>query len=218
MLKYPLKKPDTDYRGRIYLIGDGIDGEGNPDPTTSRVITTDYHSNNEAYEKYFRGFYANEPIKRIIVVPAADGIVYQSSGIYVETYDHILNKLAVLKQNPLTDVVYDVNYFGFKTNFASERFIVTQVTYGDGWKVFAKGADGESKQLKTYNAQGGFVGFVSAAGETSYEMKYVTPYFSEGLIVAFAGFVIFGGAIGLGAYLDLKKKSKLESINEEKRP
>jgi hypothetical protein len=25
MLKYPLKKPDTDYRGRVYLIGDGID-------------------------------------------------------------------------------------------------------------------------------------------------------------------------------------------------
>ena len=60
--------PDTDYRGRVYLIGDGIDDEGNPDPTTSRVITTDYHSNNEAYQKYFRGFYANEPVKKIIVV------------------------------------------------------------------------------------------------------------------------------------------------------
>ena len=48
-------------------------------------------------------------------------------------------------------------------------------------------------------------------------MKYVTPYFAEGLIVAFSGFVIFGGAIGLGAYLDLKKKSKLEDQDKEKR-
>ncbi len=217
MLKYPLKMPDTDYRGRVYLIGDGIDDEGNPDPTTSRVITTDYHSNNEAYQKYFRGFYANEPVKKIIVVPAGNGIVYQYSDIYVETYDHILNKLANLNQYPLEDVVYDTNYFSFTTDFATERFIVTQVTYGDGWKVFAKGEDGISEQLKTYNAQGGFVGFVSKAGATSYEMKYVTPYFAEGLIVAFSGFVIFGGAIGLGAYIDLKKKFKLENQDKEKR-
>ncbi|NLB40275.1 MAG: YfhO family protein [Erysipelotrichaceae bacterium] len=217
MLKYPLKMPDTDYRGRVYLIGDGIDEEGNPDPTTSRVITTDYHSNNEAYQKYFRGFYANEPVKKIIVVPAGNGIVYQYSDIYVETYDHILNKLANLNQYPLEDVVYDTNYFSFTTDFATERFIVTQVTYGDGWKVFAKGEDGTSEQLKTYNAQGGFVGFVSKAGATSYEMEYVTPYFAEGLIVAFSGFVIFGGAIGLGAYIDLKKKFKLENQDKEKR-
>ncbi|MFA6780575.1 MAG: YfhO family protein [Bacilli bacterium] len=218
MIKYPLKMPNTDYRGRIYLIGDGIDEEGNPDPTTSRVITTDYHNNNEADKKYFRGFYASEPVKKVIIVPAGNGVVYNYSEIYVETYDHILNKLAVLNEYPLTDVIYDINYFSFKSDFPMERFIVTQVTYGDGWKVFAKGVNGDKEQLKTYNAQGGFVGFVSKAGATSYEMKYVTPYFNEGLVIAFSGFVIFGGAIGLGAFLDLKKKIKLENLENEKRP
>jgi uncharacterized membrane protein YfhO len=202
--------PDTDYRGRIYLIGDGIDDEGHPDPTTERVITTDYHNNNEGYQRYFRGFYANEPVKKVIIVPAADGIVYQNTDIYIETYDHILNKLDALNQYPLTDVEYDTNYFAFKTDFLQTRFIVTQVAYGEGWKVFATGENGETSQLKTYNAQGGFVGFVSQAGATSYEMIYYTPYLATGVIVAFSGFLIFGGAIGLGAYLDLKKRAKEE--------
>lgn len=217
MIKYPLKMPDTDYRGRIYLIGDGVDDDGNPDPTKDRVITTDYHSNNEAYQKYFRGFYANEPVKKVIIVPAGNGIVYPNTDIYVETYDHIVNKLAGLKQYPLTDVTYDTNYFSFATDFDTTRFIVTQVTYGDGWKVFATDENGQESQLKTYNAQGGFVGFVSKAGATTYEMKYYTPYLATGTLVAFAGFIIFGGAIGLGAYLELKKHPKVEE-EQKKRP
>ena len=217
MVKYPLKMPDTDYRGRIYLIGDGVDEEGNPDPTTSRVITTDYHGNNEGYQRYFRGFYANEPVKKIIIVPAGNGVVYPNTDIYIETYDHILNKLALLNDYPITDVDYDTNYFSFKTDFEQTRFVVTQVTYGDGWKVFASKENGETKELKTYNAQGGFVGFLSEAGATSYEMKYYTPYLSTGIIIAFTGFLIFGGAIGLGAFIELKKASKLEQIEDKEK-
>lgn len=210
MIKYPLRMPGTNYQGRIYLIGDGVDEHGDPDPSTSRVITTDYHNNNEAYQKYFRGFYSNEPVKKIIIVPGADGIVYNFPDVYVESYAHILNKLAGLNEYPLTDVVYDTNYFSFKTDFAESRFVVTQVTYGEGWKVYAHDAQGQISELKTYNAQGGFVGFLSKTGATTYEMKYSTPYMATGVIISFTGFLIFGGVVGLGAYLDLKKRTKIE--------
>lgn len=210
MIKYPLRMPGTDYRGRIYLIGDGYDGHGVLDPTIDRVITTDYHNNNEGYQRYYRGFYANEPVKKIIIVPAADGIIYNYPDVYTESYDHILDKLAVLNEYPLTDVTYDTNYFSFKTNFEQSRFVVTQVTYGDGWKVFATDEQGQVSQLQTYNAQGGFVGFLSSVGATSYEMKYYTPYLATGVIISFTGFLIFGGVVGLGAFLDLKKRTKIK--------
>lgn len=208
MIRYPLKMPSTDYRGRIYLIGDGYDEHGQLDPTKDRVITTDYHNNNEAYQKYYRGFYANEKVKKIIIVPAGDGIVYPNTEVFVESYDHILNKLNILKQNPITNIKYESNYFAFQTNFEKERFIVTQVAYSDGWQVFAKSNNGEYEKLETFNVQGGFVGFVSKKYETHYEMKYITPYLSEGLIISFTGLALFGGALGLWAFIELKKSKK----------
>ncbi|MFA5481548.1 MAG: YfhO family protein, partial [Bacilli bacterium] len=198
IVKYPLKTPDYDYRARIHLIGDD-----------NKIIATDYHNNNTGNnnQRFYRGFYADEPVKKIIIVTSGDGIVYGGTDVYVETYGHITNKLNALKDYPLTDIEYDTNYFSFKTDFSESRFVVTQVTYGDGWKIKAIDVNGQESEIQTYNAQGGFVGFVSKAGATRYEMTYYTPYFATGIIISFTGFLIFGGAIGLGAYLDLKKKT-----------
>lgn len=208
MIRYPLKMPATDYRGRIYLIGDGYNENGELDPTLDRVLTTDYHNNNEAYQKYYRGFYATEPVKKIIIVPAGTGIVYPNTEVYVESWSDIQNKLANLKQYPLTDIISDTNYFSFKTNFSEERFVITQVAYGSGWQVYAKNSS-QNEKLQTFNAQGGFVGFVSKKGETTYEMKYFTPYLSTGLIVTFSGLALFGGSVALWAFVDLKKKKNI---------
>ncbi|MFA5421629.1 MAG: YfhO family protein [Bacilli bacterium] len=212
VIEYPLRYPDTNYQGRIMLIGDGRDEFGNPNPSTSRVLTLDYHANYEKNNGYFRGFYANEPVKKIIIQPGADKALYPNPNIYFESYSHILAKLQTFKDNPLTDVVYDTNFFSFKTNYEKQRFIITQVAYGDGWKVTAKNESGEEQELKTYNAQGGFVGFVSLKGPVTYEMRYATPYLSTGMIISFTGFLIFGGAIGLGAFIQLKRKGKEEIV------
>jgi len=212
ILKYPLKMPSTDYRARIVLIGDEKDELGNV--IGDKIVAMDYHGNNEGYYRYFRGFYANEPVKKIIIIPAGDGVVYGFTEVYVETYAHILNKLAALNEYPLTDIEYGTNRFAFNTDFESTRFIVTQVAYGDGWKVKVTDEAGLVTYPKIYNAQGGFVGFVSLSGDAHYEMTYYTPYLSTGIIISFAGFIMFGGAIGLGAYLDLKKKAKV--VDSEK--
>ncbi|NLN80251.1 MAG: hypothetical protein GX132_02480, partial [Erysipelotrichia bacterium] len=67
----------------------------------------------------------------------------------------------------------------------------------------------QNEKLQTFNAQGGFVGFVSKKGETTYEMKYFTPYLSTGLIVTFSGLALFGGSVALWAFVDLKKKKNI---------
>ena len=69
--------------------------------------------------------------------------------------------------------------------------------------------NGNKTQLKTYNAQGGFVGFVAPKGNYHYEMTYFTPYLKEGLIISITSFVLFvGTSTGIVIYNHSKKNKK----------
>ena len=78
--------------------------------------------------------------------------------------------------------------FTFKTYFAEDELVVTQLAYDEGWKVVNNG-----KELKTYRLNGGFVGFIAPKGEQSYSLKYETPRLKGALAIATVGtFLYFG--------------------------
>ena len=101
--------------------------------------------------------------------------------------------------------------FEFDTNYLQTRFVCTQVAYTKGWKVKAINESGEETTLKTYNAQGGFVGFVAPTGNVHYVMSYMTPYLKTGAIISITSFFLAAGTtVGL---VFLRKKTRKEEVN-----
>ena len=67
-------------------------------------------------------------------------------------------------------------------------------------------------ELKTYNAQGGFVGFVAPSGDVRYEMSYLTPNIEKWFAVSVAGVTGVAVLTALPLVLrKIKKDSKKES-------
>ena len=108
----------------------------------------------------------------------------------------------------MSSVKYRDNYFSFKTNFEKRRFVVTQIAYEKGWTIKAKLSDGTKKTITPYIAQGGFVGFLSETGDTSYEMEFYTPMLQEGTYISIGGTFIFISTLIAYLYLDDRKRNK----------
>lgn len=197
----------------------------------NNLITMDKHSDNYVTNnngrKLYRAFYLNKTIDsqgNVIPAPKLKTIIYapryyqmyNSYPVAYETYTTFNSKkMNEIKQYPIENVVYKTDYFSFTTNYPKERFICTQLAYDDGWKVFATNADGENVQVKTYHTQGGFVGFTSKAGYTSYEMIYETPYLEISKLISGVGIVMYAATI-LGYYyidVELKKKKIVEDLH-----
>jgi len=124
----------------------------------------------------WRSIYSKTPIKRFIICPLRGHYYngYATIKLFYQPWDDILPILESAKSYELQDVTYNVNDFTFKTNYETERLVVTQLCYTDGWKVVAETSKG-TEILKTYNATGGFLGFVAPRGEVSYKLSYMTP-------------------------------------------
>ena len=207
LIDYPYARSGgSRYDAAIWLI----DEEDN-------VITYDEGRYNETCynEGYiYRGFYSKTPIKYIVICPINRGYdkfsYIKSVGIYYQPWEVVEAIYNQALDNQLENVRYRNSRATFMTNNETNRFVVTQLAYTKGWKLKAN-VNGEEQELKIYNAQGGFVGFVAPKGSVTYELSYLT----DDLVLW--GFVFFGGIIGTIAVsvvpIIIKKKKEKRSTS-----
>ena len=100
-------------------------------------------------------------------------------------------------------------------NYEKKRIIVTQLAYEDGWSCVATHADGSKKDLKVISAQGGFVAFVSEAGDVSYSLDYYPPYLQTGCIVSCIGLFVFFSTMISYYYISTNKAFSFPTFIEE---
>lgn len=203
MFDYPIRQSGgTNYSATVYLIGE--DKNGN-----SKVITFDNcRDASRSSSKSMRGLYSKEKVKRIIV--CVDGEDYKTSSIdfYYEPFENCISRYQTAIENGLENVKYNVNDFTFDTNYSTNRFIVTQLAYTGGWRVYAKDESGNQTQLKVYNAQGGFAGFIAPKGNISYYMTYQTPNIDKGLAMSIISLFGLVSTIGVSEFVIKRKKNK----------
>lgn len=178
VIDLPLSYADKGFRYNVFLYDEN-----------DNVITWDDHNSLPSYGtswKVMRSFHSPVAVKKMTLIPIGERNIPPRNNIYVydqSTIDTIRNKAI---SNSLVDVVFTNNEISFKTNYESEKFVVTTIPYDKGWSV--KTSDGEA--LKVYRVQGGFVGFVSGDGETEYTMSYVPEYFNMGLALSLSALLI----------------------------
>lgn len=172
------------------------------------IIIRDAHSFVNTSFKFMRGYYPTRPVSRIVIVPKFSSGSMLHPSLYREPYtDHQL-RLEALKAHPLENYQHTENSMTFQTNFAEERMIVLNTAYDPGWRVKVTNEDNEVFKPIVYKAQGGFVGFLSGKGPSTYEVSYWTPYLTEGLIISLSGFSIFAGITGAAWMIEKKRQEK----------
>lgn len=183
------------------------------------LITWDNHNDDRVTDSSSRigarGFYVKpDPktgiapkVSKIILVPRWSTFNNREELFY-ESYTDFSNRVNALKDYPIENINFGVDHFDFTTNFDSQRFIVTQIAYDDGWSVTATHSDGTQSKIKTYKADGGFVSFLSETGEVSYSMDYETPYLKTARLLNLIGSLIFTGTLFGYIYIDLFYLSK----------
>ncbi len=161
----------------------------------NEIIVRDAHSFVTSSFKHMRGFYADEPVAKIMIIPKnVTTFDIDYPRLYGEPYGNFLTRHDDLAAYPLENFAYSANRQTFTTNFNEARFIVLTTPYDPGWSIKAISGDGVTTTPKVYKAQGGFVGFLSEVGQTEYIVSYWTPYLTEGLLISLAGFALFGGS------------------------
>jgi uncharacterized membrane protein YfhO len=178
------------------------------------IIVRDAHSFVNSDWKTMRGYYSSEPVKRIVIVPKSVSSLRRPT-LLSEPYQKYLDRLDALKQYPLENVKHTANTITFSTNYEQSRFIVLSTPYDPGWSVKITSQDNTVSSPKIYSAQGGFIGFISGVGESEYEVKYLTPYFQEGLLISLSGFIIFGGTIAGAHFVSVKRRRKEDEQTEK---
>lgn len=175
------------------------------------IIVRDAHSFVNTSFKFMRGYYPTQPVSRIVIVPKFSSGTMFYPVLYRESYTDFLSRLNALNAYPLEGFHHTKNKMFFETNYDQSRFIVLQTPYDPGWKVTYWNDEGEKFMPQVYKAQGGFLGFVSGEGYTRYEVRYWTPFLTEGLLLSFSGFVLLGGIHGAAWFIQRKKEQALNS-------
>ena len=186
------------------------------------LVTQDAHMNcnsslnKESYEwKLQRGYYIDQPFNKIVIEFVSDvsyDKVFNSTGQLYGldiTYCYestIKNRLEQVKENLLTDVTYTNNKFTFKSNTQTQKVAVTNIPYDAGWTLKING-----EKADFIKVNGGFIGFITPAGEASYELTYFTPYLKEGLAVTTMSALLL---VAL-CFIYRKKKSSILTIEKE---
>ena len=168
---------------------------------------------------YMRGFYIKKDVYKLAICGKWSNSSLKDSTLRMYTekrsdYEIRRNKL---NADPIENVVYQKDKFTFDTHYENNKFIVSRVAFDTGWKLKAKNNDtGESKHLKIYKGNGGFVSFVAPKGNISYELTYETPYLALSYAVSalsFTGFI--ASLMGYHLYQEKKRKQHLDQIYRE---
>lgn len=180
-------------------------------------MDTSLDTGDSSYKNY-RGFYSNPTTLRngtVIDAPKITKMIICSRNTAIYNYDIFYDtatnyeaRIAKIKENQLQDVHYGINHFDFKTNYEKQRLIVTRIPYEKGWSVSAKLADGTTKNLEVFSAQGGFTSFFSEKGEVTYDMNFYTAYLKEASLISAVGELMFASTLIGYVFLDQYRKEK----------
>ncbi|MCA1031290.1 YfhO family protein [Bacillus timonensis] len=151
-------------------------------------------------KKYFKSFgdsIYNYPKEHIVINRGSDQqdkiILTLSPGTY--DFDRI-----IVSQNPLeayedliakkqleavTDITFTEESVSGKIDATRNGILFLSVPYSKGWTVTVDG-----KKVDTYKVNSAFTGVYVTEGEHVFEMKYVTPYFKEGLMISVGTFLL----------------------------
>jgi uncharacterized membrane protein YfhO len=176
----------------------------------NEIIVRDAHSFVNTSFKFMRGYYPTRPVSRIVIVPKFySGSMFYPT-LYREPYQNFLNRLNALNDHPLENYQHTANSMSFTTDFEQARFIVLNTPYDPGWRVTMIDENGNRQSQPVYHAQGGFIGFLSGVGPMRYQVRYWTPYLTEGILISLAGLAIFGGVVGATFYIQKRKQDAIE--------
>ena len=162
--------------------------------------------------KNAHGYYTDRPVAKLV------GIVYQGNkttpaslgrpSLYIQRDSDYQAAIDSLKSEPVTISSRNDNTVNFTTNYSKNKFVVLNYPYQNGWTLTKKNVEKDSednevvtyKEVTTYKAQGGFIGFEASSGEGEYILNYKSPYFSTGMAITALGVLIsfvFFVAIGI---------------------
>lgn len=165
---------------------------------------------------YMRGFYPRKDVYKIAVV----GKYYQSYLgsstllLYNEDGADYEARRSVKNAYPVEDVKYQSDKFTFKTNYTSNKLVVSHTAYDVGWKIKAfDNVTGQPVDIDVIKGNGGFVSFVAPVGDISYTMYYETPYLGISyLVTAVSTTMFFASLIGYYLYVESKKRPHIDAI------
>ena len=203
----------SDQRYNFFFIGKDDNGE-------YKVFMTDDHDDeNTDNTSYMRGFYITKDVYRIAVMGKWRYSNLRDSDIrlYTEYQENYENRVEALRANPITDISYSKDTFKFRTNYTSNKFVVSQIAFDAGWKI--KAVNNQTKEktnIKVYKGNGGFVSFIAPVGDYSYTMSYETPYLAVSYLVSTVSFIgFFTSMLAYQMYQEKKRNHYLDELYRE---
>ena len=176
----------------------------------NKIFMMDAHDDDTSDNTaYMRGFYVKKDCYKLAVCGKYFESFTSDSNVrlYYEDVGDYRTRWDKLNANPVTDVKYSADKFTFKTNYNSNKLVVSYVAFDAGWKVKATNNEtGKTEEIKTYNANGGFVSFLAKPGNYSYEMVYKTPYLNISYLASAAA--VMGFCVSLLGYHIYQEKKK----------
>ena len=210
---------------RIYALGDTFDDNGNK--TAENVcLSFDHHlmpnaANTDYYcrESCTFGLYAKGRVKQFVVCYGGSGTVDISlSNVYMSVFERsdIEAQEVARKENALQKVVKGVNDYTFETAYDTDRIVVTQLGYDQGWGVTATLPNGQKKACQMLRLDGGLVGFVAPgvqdangkAETITYVMEYKTPFSNLSTACWILGGLSLSGIVVTQFYFSYRRKKK----------
>ena len=170
------------------------------------LVTQDAHNNHTVSThpvysevKFERGFYVDQPVDKIVIEFIEDTTfakLFYNKKLYNTAserffdckfvyQDEVEERQEKVKERVFTDITYRNNKFTFKGNHEAKQLAVTNIPYDKGWTLKVNG-----KERKIYKVNGGFVGFTTPGGETTYELSYFTPKLKLGLVSTGTGILM----------------------------
>ena len=224
--------PNYDPLGNIYYVTSSFDDGYETDiyfiDINNKIVTFDDHNDGYTHAsragKEERGFYvaptysisSNGEISVVKDAPRIKKIIFVNRGnkinsthhICIDSFTSLKAKNDPLKQQNVFDVKIGTNKYSFKTNFSKEKIVVTRLAYEDGFTLIGKNANGETKDIYVFNAQGGFVSFISEPGDWSYELSFYNPNLKTASLISCFGVMTYIATLISFTYIDLHQKEK----------
>ncbi|MDY0214757.1 MAG: YfhO family protein [Bacilli bacterium] len=210
ILNLPLSRNNygNNYRYNVFLYDEDY-----------KLITFDSHGTPPSfntYSKVMRSYHTPKAVKKVTLIPIGSAVSYPPEyELYVYEQAVIDNIRKTSIENTLKDVDVSTNKITFKTDYLTEKFVVTTIPYDEGWKVKTS----DNVNLPVYKVQGGFVGFVSGKGEISYTMAFAPKNFNFALLISFSALVITGLLeLNVRYYKKYKKRQSEELAKDQELP
>lgn len=177
-----------------------------------RLITIGQHSFSN-YQRA-RGYYVDRPVKTII------GVILEGNKTTPCTIDrpeiHVIrNKdyqaaIDKLREEPVDITYRDDDNVRFSTDYSKDKFVVLNYPRSAGWSLYELSEDKDGnpvkEEVKTYKAQGGFIGFIADEGEHDYALEYESPWLKMGLL--FTGIGLLATLLSLHGFGVLAQKER----------